>query len=210
LGDGPWPLRSGGYSGGGFAGAGPLGLGDLPAGPHLVWDRTAGATTPAFAIEGKRYILCPAGRVLSLLETVERVPRAAALELVRKGLARRETRLAGAPALDGNVLPDVEDGTLVLLRIVPPPAQRSAPAPAPEAPPPPPAPARKPVKDGWIEFEVLDEEGRPRGGDTYKLELPDGRVLSGKVAANGIISVHGIDPGDAKLTLTEIDSETWE
>jgi hypothetical protein len=86
-------------------------------------------------------------------------------------------------------------------------ASVSAPSPAPA----PPAPARKPapVKEGWIEIEVLDDAGEPREGDRYKLKLPDGRLLEGTIGSKGLISVHGIDPGNAELTITTLDSALW-
>ena len=86
------------------------------------------------------------------------------------------------------------------------------PSPVAEAPAPPSAPPPKPakvVKEGWIEIEVTDELGQPRTGDGYKLQLPDGRVLEGTVGPGGLISVHGIDPGSAKLTLTSLDGRAW-
>ena len=86
-------------------------------------------------------------------------------------------------------------------------ASPTAQAPAPPSSPPP-KPA-KVVKEGWIEIEVTDELGQPRTGDAYRLQLPDGRVLEGTVGPGGMVSVHGIDPGSAKLTLTSLDGRAW-
>ena len=58
-------------------------------------------------------------------------------------------------------------------------------------PPPPPAStpkSAKPVKDDWIEFEVVDEDGNPKEGCAYEIELPDGRVLKGTVGSKGIVA----------------------
>jgi hypothetical protein len=92
---------------------------------------------------------------------------------------------------------------LVLLRLrssVP--GATTAPSPAPEpSPAAPPAPRKQPKS--WIEIEVVDDEGKPRAGCGYRLDLPDGRTFQGKLAGNGTISVHGIDPGTATLTLIE-------
>ena len=77
-----------------------------------------------------------------------------------------------------------------------------------EAPPPPPAPAArppKPLKEGWVEIEVVDRDGRPVVGQPYKLELPDGRVMEGRLGSSGLISVHAIDPGQVTLSFPELD-----
>jgi hypothetical protein len=56
---------------------------------------------------------------------------------------------------------------------------------------------------------VLDDQGEPRQGDRYKLKLPDGRVLEGTIGGKGLISLHGIDPGQVELTITSLDSAVW-
>lgn len=80
---------------------------------------------------------------------------------------------------------------------------------APDPAPPPPARKPKAVKEGWIEIEVVDEAGEPREGDAYRLKLPDGRVLEGTIGSKGLIAVHGIDPGNAELTITSLDAGAW-
>lgn len=109
-------------------------------------------------------------------------------------------RVLGDPQLSEML----HEGILLLLRRRPPP--RIARRTEPESAPP---PRRAPVVDGWIEIAITDEEGHARGADAYKLELPDGRVLSGKIGSGGLISLHGIDPGTAKFTLTSLDTKRW-
>jgi hypothetical protein len=94
---------------------------------------------------------------------------------------------------------------LVVVRLRPRAPSASSPPRAPEpAPPPPPLRKPKPVKEGWIEIEVVDDSGEPRQGDSYRLKLPDGRVLEGTIGSKGIIAVHGIDPGSTELSITSL------
>jgi hypothetical protein len=78
----------------------------------------------------------------------------------------------------------------------------------PEAAAPPARPA-KPVKEGWVEIEVVDGDGKPVVGRAYRLELPDGRIIEGKLGSNGVIAVHAIDPGSVTLSFTDLDGRAW-
>jgi hypothetical protein len=131
------------------------------------------------------------------------VPAADAEELLRKVATTKGSDALRALA-DPQLFEMLHEGLVILLRRRPPP--RIVRRTEPEAAPP---PRRAPVVDGWIEIEIKDEEGNLRGGDAYKLELPDGRVLSGRISSSGLISLHGIDPGTAKFTLTSLDTKRW-
>jgi hypothetical protein len=103
---------------------------------------------------------------------------------------------------------ELERGNLVLSRVRPriPQAKTLPPLP----PPPPPAmKPPKPTKEGWLEIEIADEDGRAREGDGYRLELPDGQVITGTIGAKGLLSLQGVEPGTAKLTLTTLHSTSW-
>jgi hypothetical protein len=103
-----------------------------------------------------------------------------------------------------------KEATLVVARLRPlPPAAAPKPAAAAE-PPRPPSKAPKPVKEGWIEIEVVDDDGQPVSGRAYKLKLPDGRTLEGTLGANGVISIHGIDPGSATFSFVDLDGAAWK
>jgi hypothetical protein len=98
---------------------------------------------------------------------------------------------------------------LIVVRVRPSAPASGSRAPLVEEPPPPISRTRKPVKEGWIEIEVTDADGTLRDADPYRLELPDGRVLEGTVGSNGVVSIHGIDPGSAKLTFPKLNGGAW-
>lgn len=80
------------------------------------------------------------------------------------------------------------------------------------APPAAAAPTARPpkqVKEDWVEIQVVDGEGRPVVGHAYKLELPDGKVVEGKLGSSGVISVNAIDPGNVTLSFPELDARAW-
>ena len=54
----------------------------------------------------------------------------------------------------------------------------------------------------WVELTVVDDNGDPYTGP-YKLELPDGRVMSGQLNFGGTLRVDGIPSGSCKLTFPD-------
>jgi hypothetical protein len=54
----------------------------------------------------------------------------------------------------------------------------------------------------WVELTVVDDEGEPYTGP-YKLELPDGRVMSGQLNFGGTVRVDSIPSGTCKLSFPE-------
>jgi hypothetical protein len=156
-----------------------------------------------FYFAGSQYRLTTAVDSKKRAAAEKEVPAEDAEELLQKVATTKGSstlRALGNPQL----FEMLHEGLVVLLRRRPPP--RIVKRVEPEAAPP---PRRAPVVDGWIEIEITDEEGHVRGGDAYKLELPDGRVVSGRISSSGLISLHGIDPGTAKFTLTSLDTKRW-
>lgn len=72
-----------------------------------------------------------------------------------------------------------------------------------------PCPAEE-EKKGWIEFEVVDEDGKPIRGEHYRLELPDESIVEGIVGDDGKIRLEGIEPGQCKISFPDLDAKTWE
>ena len=71
------------------------------------------------------------------------------------------------------------------------------------------APKKGAVKETeWVEIRCVDANGEPHAA-AYRLELPDGRVLTG-TTQDGSVYVSGIDPGDCKLSFHEIDAAAWK
>ena len=98
-------------------------------------------------------------------------------------------------------------------------ASRPAPAPAPAAPPPPPPRAARPSATpappaeeapaeelAWIEIEVLNADGTPAVGTPYKIELPDGKILQGRVDPRGMIRREKVPEGTCKVWLPDVES----
>jgi len=61
----------------------------------------------------------------------------------------------------------------------------------------------------WIAIELKDSDGNPVAGEPYKLELPDGRIVEGKLDRMGTAGVSGIDPGQCKVTFPRRAGSTW-
>jgi type VI secretion system secreted protein VgrG len=54
--------------------------------------------------------------------------------------------------------------------------------------------------DGWVEIELVDDNGKPVSGERYEIKLPDGSVASGTTDQNGIARVEGFDPGECQIS----------
>ncbi len=65
-------------------------------------------------------------------------------------------------------------------------------------------------KTSWIEIELVDEEGDPVAGESYRIELPDGGAVEGSLDKKGRARVDGIDPGTCTVTFPRLDGEAWE
>jgi len=55
----------------------------------------------------------------------------------------------------------------------------------------------------WVEIIVTDDEGEPYCGP-YRLDLPDGRSLSGRLDMGGAVRVDGIPGGSCTIVLPEL------
>jgi hypothetical protein len=201
------PTDPGVYAGWGRAG--PIGL----EGSGAPWQsvRPTFEERPdgiSFRLGSAQYRVRRPGPTLGLAPDEEVLPPAEAkqiLEQAAKADASNDVMLVGiGPTVAGVMRSGVP---VIVLRVRPRASSGGAP-PVVEAPAPPPKRA-KPVKDGWIEIDVVDEDGESRAGDRYRLELPDGRVFEGAVSSKGTISFHGIDPGSAKLSFPGLDRATW-
>lgn len=59
-------------------------------------------------------------------------------------------------------------------------------------------------------IELLDVEGNPVPGEPYRIRLPDGTVVTGKLDAQGKIHVTGIEqPGTCQVCFYERDAGIW-
>jgi len=68
----------------------------------------------------------------------------------------------------------------------------------------------KKKKTSWIEIEMVDEQGGPVSGETYRITLPDGTTAEGTLDDKGFARVDGIEPGTCKISFPNIDRDEWE
>ena len=65
-------------------------------------------------------------------------------------------------------------------------------------------------KKSWVKIKLVDEEGNPVSGMSFKCTTPDGRVASGSTDKDGKAEVKNIDPGNCQITFPKLDKEAWE
>ena len=70
-------------------------------------------------------------------------------------------------------------------------------------------PAVHPCKATWIEFQLVDQDGNPVPGVSYKVGLPDGSLLTGSLDAQGSVRFEPIVAGKCKISFPEIDASEW-
>jgi uncharacterized Zn-binding protein involved in type VI secretion len=71
------------------------------------------------------------------------------------------------------------------------------------------APPATDQETGWIEAELVDEQGEPISYQHCRVTTPDGTVREGWTDAKGLLRLEGIKPGQCKITFPELDAEAW-
>ena len=66
-----------------------------------------------------------------------------------------------------------------------------------------------PLEKTWIEFRMLDEDGKPVEGVKYRVKLPDGSFKEGSLDGEGKARFEGIEPGSAEISFPEVDGAEW-
>lgn len=64
--------------------------------------------------------------------------------------------------------------------------------------------------DTWIAIELVDEDGAPVPNVPYRIETPDGRVLTGLTNDRGRARQDGIYPGNCKVSFPELHAPDWK
>jgi hypothetical protein len=72
-----------------------------------------------------------------------------------------------------------------------------------------PAEPKAPEKT-WVEFRLVDQDGKPVGNVGYQVTLPDGEVFRGRLNAQGMVRFDRIDPGECQISFPEIDGGEWK
>lgn len=62
---------------------------------------------------------------------------------------------------------------------------------------------------GWIEVELVDEEGAALGGIRVRVTANGGDPIEVTTNASGLARVDGIQPGACEITLPDHDAGTW-
>ena len=58
----------------------------------------------------------------------------------------------------------------------------------------------------WIEISLVDRKGKPIGGESYVLVLPDGQQKQGKLDAKGFARLENLPPGRCEVRFTHIEA----
>jgi hypothetical protein len=66
-----------------------------------------------------------------------------------------------------------------------------------------------PKEKTWIEFRMVDEDGKPVEGVKYRVKLPDGSLKEGSLDGEGKARFEDIDPGSAEISFLEVDGGEW-
>jgi hypothetical protein len=61
----------------------------------------------------------------------------------------------------------------------------------------------------WIEFELVDAEGRPVPGEPFRIRLPDQSLRTGRTDQAGKVRFECITAGEAKVCYTGFDTKEW-
>lgn len=73
------------------------------------------------------------------------------------------------------------------------------------------APEEPEVKPRYtVELSLVDAKGEPVPGEEYRVELPDGRVVEGRLDARGVALVTGIEgTGTCRVNFPRWDKDCW-
>jgi len=69
--------------------------------------------------------------------------------------------------------------------------------------------APPPPEKTWVEFELVDENGKPAAGEAYEVMLPGGAQRTGTLNARGKVRFDDIDPGQCQIRFPAIDGRDW-
>lgn len=72
------------------------------------------------------------------------------------------------------------------------------------------APSESPATLEWIEIHLLGEDDVPIAGERYRVVLPDGRVIEGRLGPDGLARIDGIPGGRCTVSFPRMDEDAWE
>ncbi len=69
--------------------------------------------------------------------------------------------------------------------------------------------APPPPEKTWVEFQLVDQHGKPVPDVAYEVLLPGGGRRTGRLNKKGELRFDGIDPGQCQIRFPEIDGREW-
>lgn len=67
-----------------------------------------------------------------------------------------------------------------------------------------------PSKPDWIGIALTERDGSPVAGEPFRVELADGRYITGKLDTLGKIRIEGVEPGSCTVSFPERDGKEWK
>lgn len=67
-----------------------------------------------------------------------------------------------------------------------------------------------PCEYTWVEFELLDEDGKPVPNIPFRVKLPDGTIVNSTLNAQGRARFPTVVPGNCEFSFPEIHSKEWQ
>ena len=61
----------------------------------------------------------------------------------------------------------------------------------------------------FVEIELVDQTGTPVPGEAYRIQLPSGATLTGKLTEQGRAFFDGLDPGTCRVSFPDRHAEEW-
>jgi hypothetical protein len=65
--------------------------------------------------------------------------------------------------------------------------------------------AKKRKPPGWLELELVNEDGSPVPWAEYRVVLPGGAVAKGYLDRNGFARLEGLHPGSCEIAFPNVD-----
>jgi hypothetical protein len=69
---------------------------------------------------------------------------------------------------------------------------------------------QSPPANQFVDLELADDAGVPVAEAAYEVLTADGRVLTGKLDAKGKARVHGVGPGQCRVSFPELHPDAWK
>ncbi len=66
------------------------------------------------------------------------------------------------------------------------------------------------TEEHWVGIELKDDEGNPVPNEAYKVKLPDGKIIGGRLDKEGKAKVEGLPEGsDCEISFPRIHGDEW-